>query len=232
MWDFCVRKLGMSESESQRRIAAARVVRRFPHVLGYIERGELHLCAIYALRDHLTEENHDDLLLEASGKSTRAVEAMIAGRFPRPDVPSQIEPVEPQTFLHAVTPDAQPALSSATRPAERRPTVEPLSASRYRIELTVSAEIRTKLERIKNLKRHRNPTGDLETILDASLGLLLAKLEKERLGKMSRLEKNAAPHAQTQDLDEAEAPRPKGPTSDTPGVAQTTPPSVLICTWL
>ncbi len=37
--------------------------------------------------------------------------------------------------------------------------------------------------------RHRNPTGDLETILGASLGLLLAKLEKERLGKTSRRRK-------------------------------------------
>ena len=44
MWDFCISKLGMSESEAQRRLAAARVVRRFPHVLGSTS-GVRSVCA-------------------------------------------------------------------------------------------------------------------------------------------------------------------------------------------
>ena len=153
MWDFCTRKLGMSESEAQRRIAAARVVRRFPHVLGVIERGELQLCALYALRNHLTTDNVDELLRAASGKSTRAVEAMIAARFPKPDVPSRVEAVAPQVTLQgAAVSSTEPAwsLSLADGPAaEPRPKVEPLSATRYRVELTVSAETNAVLERIK-----------------------------------------------------------------------------------
>jgi 5-methylcytosine-specific restriction endonuclease McrA len=213
MWDFCVRKLGMSESESQRRLAAARVVQQFPCALGYLERGEIHLCAVYALRDHLTQENHEELLREASGKSTRAVEAMIAARFPKPDVPPRIEHVEPQAPLPVVTAGTQPTSSVRSPATEPRPKVEPLSATRYRVELTVSAEVKAKLERIKDLMRHRNPTGDLETILDASLDLLRAKLEKERLGKTSRLKKaqaktdapEAPAHADTK-AETAEAP--------------------------
>ena len=61
-----------------------------------------------------------------------------------------------------------------------------LSATRYRVELTVSSVTKAKLERIKDLMRHRNPTGDLEKIFDASLDLLLLKLEKERLGMATR----------------------------------------------
>ena len=201
MWDFCTRKLGMSESEAQRRIAAARVVRRFPHVLGLISRGEIHLCALYALRRHLTNDNVDELLHEASGKSTRAVEAMVAARFPKPDVPSRVEPVAPQVPLQspaASGPAPAWSLSVGDAPAvEPRPRVEPLSATRYRVELTVSAETNATLERIKDLMRHCNPTGDLETILDASLGLLLAKLEKERLGKTSRRRKVAIAETMT-----------------------------------
>ena len=193
MWDFCTRKLGMSESEAQRRIAAARVVRRFPHVLGILSRGELHLCALYALRRHLTNDNVDELLREASGKSTRAVEAMMAARFPKPDVPSSVEPVAPQVPLQVASASGTETAWSLSvgdaREAEPRPRVEPLSATRYRVELTVSAETHAMLERIKDLMRHRNPSGDLETIVDASLGLLLAKLEKERLGKASRRRK-------------------------------------------
>ncbi|MBN9164915.1 MAG: hypothetical protein BGO98_35970 [Myxococcales bacterium 68-20] len=196
MWDFCTRKLGMSEGEAHRRIAAARTVRRFPQVLGLIERGEIHLCALYVLRKHLTSDNVDELLREASGKSTREVEKMVAARFPQPDVPTCVEPVATQASLPPIWPvsvatpsNGVPAwsLSLAASPAPGpRPRVEPLSAARYRVELTVSATTKEKIDRIKDLMRHRNPTGDLETILDASLALLLAQLEKERLGKTPR----------------------------------------------
>jgi hypothetical protein len=91
MWVFCVERLDMSESEAQRRITAARLVREFPGVLGYLERGDIHLCALNALRGHLTRENQEELLREATGKTTRAVEELIAARFPRPDVPARVK---------------------------------------------------------------------------------------------------------------------------------------------
>ena len=196
LWDFCTRKLGMSEGEAHRRIAAARTVRRFPHLLGFIERGEIHLCGLYVLRKYLTSENVDELLREASGKSTREVEKMVAARFPRPDVPTCLELAAPQALLSPVSPvpvatpsNAAPAwslsLTAASAPGPR-PRIDPLSATRYRIELAVSAGTKEAIDRIKDLMRHRNPTGDLETILDASLALLLARLEKERIGKTRR----------------------------------------------
>ena len=194
MWDLCVRRLGMSEGEANRRIAAARVLRQFPVARGYLERGAIHLCAIYELHKHLTNENHEALLREASGKSTKAVAEMIAARFPKPDVFPCIEPLAPQAALPvALTETTEMSTSGAavapapvTPQVVPRPRVEPLSATRYRVELTVSAETKAKLERIKDLMRHRNPSGDLEKIFDVSLDLLLVKLERERLGKTSR----------------------------------------------
>src|SRR5262245_11750223 len=63
LFDYCVRRLGMSEDEACRRVAGARLVRRFPIALGMIERGELHLTALLLLREHLTGENHEELLI-------------------------------------------------------------------------------------------------------------------------------------------------------------------------
>ncbi len=198
-WDFCVRKLGMSESEAQRRIAVARLVRSCPLAGGYLERGEVHLCALYELHKHLTADNHEELLREAVGKTTKAVAEMLAARFPRPDVHGCIEPLAPQPALAVAStemlPPSEAELSAPPPPMTRpppptttqvRPRVEPLSASRYRVEFTVSAETKAKLERIQALMRHRNPSGDLEKIFEASVDLLVTKLEKERLGKTTR----------------------------------------------
>ena len=186
-WDFCVRRLGMSESEAQRRIGVARLVRSFPLARGYLERGEIHLCALYEMNKHLTDDNHEELLREAVGKTTKAVAEMIATRFPKPDVHPCIEPLAPQPALPvAATGVLAPGEVALPTPLPVRPRVAPLSASRYRIELTVSAETKAKLERIQDLTRHRDPSGNLEKIIEASMDLLLLKVEKERLGKTTR----------------------------------------------
>ena len=240
MWDFCVRKLGMSEGEAQRRIAAARVVRQFPLTRGYLERGEIHLCAIYELHKHLTNDNHEELLREASGKSTRAVAEMIATRFPRPDVFPCIEPVVAQPALPmnehrasidgmSVAPSELVRASSASSPSpvrspvpapqpvslppvQGRSRLEPLSATRYRVELTVSAETKAKLERVRDLMCHRNPTGDLEKIFDLAIDRLLTTLEKERFGKTSRF-KVAAGSVKTAGAASASSNRPSSANS-------------------
>jgi hypothetical protein len=74
MFDFCVRRLGMSEGGAFRRINAARLVRRLPGLLGAIERGELHLSSMVLLRDHLTPANVEELVAATRGKSKREVE--------------------------------------------------------------------------------------------------------------------------------------------------------------
>src|SRR4051812_8269662 len=68
MWAFCIERLKMSEGETSRRLYAARIVRRFPSVLGCIERGEIHLSALRQLGPYLDEANVDAVLDEAKGK--------------------------------------------------------------------------------------------------------------------------------------------------------------------
>src|SRR6188768_66605 len=65
MWAFCIERLKMSESETCRRLYAARLVRKLPSVLGWIERGEVHLSALRHLGPYLKEENVADVLDEA-----------------------------------------------------------------------------------------------------------------------------------------------------------------------
>jgi hypothetical protein len=80
----------MSEGEAYRRILAARLGRKFPIVTALLASGAVHLSALELLRDHLTEENHAELLEAASGKSKREVQQMVATRFPQPDASTKI----------------------------------------------------------------------------------------------------------------------------------------------
>jgi len=182
MFDFCQRRLGMSEGASFRRITAARLVKRFPTLLERIERGELHLSTLVLLRPHLDERNVEELAAAVAGKTQRQVEELLARLAPKPDVPSAIVEVG------APSNDAGPTLFAGADAAgaSHAPSarIEPLSEARYKVQLTASAELKAKLERACDRMRHRNPSGDLAVVIDAAMDLLLAKLEKERLAKV------------------------------------------------
>ncbi len=90
MFDYCTKRLELSENEAFHRIAASRAARQFPIVFTLLERREVHLTAICLLREHLTRENHAELLAEAAHKTKRQIQELIARRFPTPDAESRI----------------------------------------------------------------------------------------------------------------------------------------------
>ena len=90
LFAYCVDALGMSEGSAGRRVAAARVCRRFPEAFERVARGELHLCALCALAPYLSEENAGTLFEACTSKTRRQIEELLAARFPRADVREQI----------------------------------------------------------------------------------------------------------------------------------------------
>jgi hypothetical protein len=65
-----------------------------------------------------------------------------------------------------------------------RPTeVKPVAPERYKIQFTVSRETHDKLRRAQDLLRHTVPNGDPAIIFERALTLLVADLERTRLGK-------------------------------------------------
>lgn len=99
MFDFCVRKLGLSEGAAHRRINAARLSRRFPTVLARLERGEVHLSGLVLVARHLTDANVEELMAAITGKSQREIEELLVRRAPKPDVPDRICRVPAQALL-------------------------------------------------------------------------------------------------------------------------------------
>ncbi len=174
MWAFCTERLNMSDGETSRRLNAARLVRRFPSVLGRLERGEVHLSALRQLGPYLREENVDAVLDEAKGKTRIQLEEMIARRFPRPNAPTvEVAVVASMTTAaDGVTPP--PLLTSAPALPAR---IEPLSATGVLVQMTMTAEGYADLKRAKELLGHCVPDGDTVKVIERALRTLVEDLE-------------------------------------------------------
>src|SRR6188768_52042 len=113
LFTYCVEVLGMSEGSAGRRVAAAKMCKRFPEAFEQVARGELHLCALCALAPHVTPESSTQLFEACRGKTRRKIEELLAARFPRPDVREQIRrlPARAPVTAGASEPSAPPAVA-------------------------------------------------------------------------------------------------------------------------
>src|SRR5207253_8628156 len=134
LFDFCLRRLGMSEDEACRRVAAARIARRFPMALGMIARGEIHLTGLLLLGDHLTPEHGEELLRDAAGKSKNELQHLLAERFPRADVMPTVQALTAAAMAPpAAMSSAEGAAVMSSTGHPSRPRIEPLAPTRYRV---------------------------------------------------------------------------------------------------
>ena len=172
--------------EACRRIAAARLVKRFPSLLARVASGALHLTNLELLKEHFTAANVEELALAASHKTKREVQLLVARLAPKPDVPAAIAQLPPPAV---VLPFVTPAATAPPVP----PRIAPLSEDRYEVRFTAGTALRDKIERAKDLLRHRHPTGDLEAVMNRAFDALVTQLEKERTGASKRTQRKPRP---------------------------------------
>jgi hypothetical protein len=193
MFTYCTQVLHLAEHAAYNRIEAARAARRFPVILTLLEDGCVNLSAVRLLAPHLTQENHADVLCEASHKSKREVERIVARLQPQPDVVASVRKLPPtRTTPEPVQPSApqsQPremAAAGVAVPSPPRAEVAPLAPERYKVQFTVGRETYDKLRRVQDLLRHRVPNGDPAVIFERAITLLLEDLEKKKIAATER----------------------------------------------
>jgi hypothetical protein len=193
MFTYCTQILHLAEHAAYNRIEAARAARRFPVILTLLADGSVHLSAVRLLAPHLTQENHADVLREASHKSKREIEQIVARLLPRPDIAASVRKLPPMRTMRAPaqlrTSESQPVAIAATSvgvPSAPRAEVVPLAPERYKVQFTVSQETHEKLRRVQDLLRHRVPNGDPSVIFERAITLLLEDLEKKKTAATER----------------------------------------------
>ncbi len=202
MFAFCVGELGFSEDVACNRINVARAARCMPVILEAVRSGQVHLAGLRLLAPHLTTENQEKVLAEAAGKSKREIEELVARLWPQPPVstvvrklpgrPNPPPEASPAFSFGAAMPVAQPespsVLAFAPPPAppprrdERRAVVAPLTEETFKFQFTASRACHDKFRQAQDLLRHRIPDGDLATIFEKALDLMIEQVKKERFG--------------------------------------------------
>lgn len=205
LFTYCTHVLHLSEGSAYNRIETARAARRYPEVLEALERGDLTSTAVRMLAPHLTSANHAEALAAARHRSKQGIQELIASLSPRPEAATIIRRVAAQPSKGDPTPISAAAsefetslpmttaaISSAgknvaatTAPEFRAAVITPLAPERYKLQVTLTRESHEKLRRAQALARHMLPDGDLGSILDRALTLLIDHLERRRFARVA-----------------------------------------------
>jgi hypothetical protein len=198
---YCTRCLHLSEHAAYGRIEAARAARKHPLVLELLEDGSVTLTTLCLVANHLTPENHRELLEAARYKSKREVEEQVATLRPLPAVRSLVRKLPGSKLASfsgvatCVDQNVTPTLTAcedgseqppAPQVGDARPVIAPLAPERYKVQLTIGRETYNKLRKAQDLLRHVVPNGDPAVVFDRALTLLLKDLERSKLGKAAR----------------------------------------------
>jgi hypothetical protein len=166
-------------------------------MLAMLREGRLNLTTVRLIAPLLTEASAEQVLDAAAGLSKRQVEELVARLAPQPDVPPSVRKVpvraplvgEPAATASVASPPAASlriAPVPVAPPPARPALVRPLAPERYEVRFTASAETCAKLKRAQDLLRHAVPSGDTAAIVDRALTLLVADLERKKLGATPR----------------------------------------------
>src|SRR5581483_9446867 len=174
-------ELGLTESSACRRIAAARLLARFPQIATHLLSNRLTLTGLVALKDVLDETNVDELLERAGGLSEPEVRQLVMRvRFGAASPLSPSVEVAPEQTALATAPAAAVA-------ADRVATPAPQHEEEFEVmSLRVGREFREELAAVRALLSHAVPSGKREEVLLHVLKAQRKVLERKRHGSPKR----------------------------------------------
>jgi hypothetical protein len=212
LWAYCMDVLRLSEDATCNRIDTARMARKYPVVVDMLEQGTLSPTTARMLAQRVTDENHEALLAEASGKSKRQVEEILARRFPKSDVRASVRkisgsgtvpvaPAETPPPVGALAESGSSTDSASTSNSSCAPTaagsapvlsvtprslMRPLAPERYEIRFTASADTGEKLRLAQDLLGHAVPSGDLDQVFNRALTVFVEELARRKFAASER----------------------------------------------
>ncbi len=199
---FLLRELGLPKGPAYYRMTAAGLIRKYPELVDPLRDGRLHLTSVTQLARVITPENRAEVpsrffhlskrearevvaeLVPAATPPLRTVVTAVRSPPTAPTPPSalQVLPEElppahraGQTRSSGDAPEVVPPL-----PRQQRAQVDPLTAQKSRLHVTVSRRLLAKLSAAKDALSHSHPGASEETIIEVGLDLILQRYARRR----------------------------------------------------
>jgi hypothetical protein len=190
------RDLKLSKGGAHYRKVAARLIQKFPEVVGPFREGKLCITTVVELARVITPENSADVLprffyLSKQEAKAVAVEICPAAVVPRREVVTKVVTEVPraEAFHLCETPLAH-VVQAAPQAVPMQ--LDPLTPNLQRLHMTVSKQFIDKLEAARKGQGHAQPGASAEKVIEAALDLLLAQQAKRR-GEVKQPQQNPRP---------------------------------------
>ncbi len=153
LFDYCVNELKYSESQAHRRISAMRLVRDNPEIEIKIKDGSISLTNAAKVQSFIRQAQKEQKPI--SKIETQKLLQKIENKSTR-ECELELIKISPEPII--------------TKAKERI-----LSEEYTEVKITLKKDLKNKLDQVKNLLSHQNPSGDLNKLLDLMCDMVIKK---------------------------------------------------------
>ncbi len=196
LFEYCERRLGLSEGCVALRLQVANVSRRFPQILVALAENRISLSVAGRLAPNLCEDNVEELLRECAGKTTREVKEVLVRYKEQPVFASSIRKLPPgaEQSEAAGTTEAQANSQRAEEHAATSPVaelrsapaqgpaalLEPARPELYNFRFAGGKKLKEKFNRLAEVLGIEQPLNKMAEIFEESLDIALDKKDPKR----------------------------------------------------
>lgn len=191
LFEYCVRRLNLSEGAVPARIHVAHVSRRFPQLLAALAENRISLTVASLLAAHVREDNVDKLISDCAGMTRKETEEYLVALRPKPVLEPSIRkrpshtPPPPEEPVTALT--SPPPGNGCPKKTPPPPVLQPARPEEFNFRFAASRDFKDKFERLAEVLGVENAQKHMAAIFEKALDLALEKKDPKR--KLERREK-------------------------------------------
>ena len=195
LFEYCTKRLNLSEGSVALRLQIANVSRRFPQLLVSLAENRLSLTVAGKLAPHLREDNVEKLLADCAGMTKREVDEHLVELKPKPVFNPSIRK-RPSLESEKTRPEQQqetPRMSAETsppspappmeEPASQRPSqnlLEPARTDLFNFRFSADGEFKKKFARLAEVLGVENPLKNMAEVLEKAVDISLEKKDPKK----------------------------------------------------
>jgi hypothetical protein len=187
VFEYCTKRLRLSEGSVALRLQVANVSRRLPQLLMALAENRISLTVAGHLAPHLNEDNVDKILTDCDGMTKRDVEEYLVElrpklvfkpsirKRPSPSKESEKAPAEEQQeALRNEEPSGPPPPSPSPN------VLEPARTDVFNFRFSADRDFREKFERLAEVLGIENPLKNMAEVFERAVDFSLEKKDPKR----------------------------------------------------